>query len=280
MTRTSVYREVIVGSDGSDTATNAVRAAVALAAHLGATLSIATAWYREQPDAPSRAEAAEYPGGSPASHEAAWATETTSTAAALARAAGIEDVRQLQPVGGPADALVRLAEERPGSLIVVGTVGLGQRAERLLGNVPHQLTHHVSRDLFLAARHHDGAPSWGTVALATDGSPTAALACEHGFALAKAVGAEPVLLTVARDEDDGQARLEQAAQQFPGADTIERQVAVGTQVAEALVDAAGQHDLLVLGNKGMSGPSRLLGSVANRVTHAVPTDLLLVNTTR
>jgi hypothetical protein len=47
--------------------------------------------------------------------------------------------------------------------------------------------------------------------------------------------------------------------------------------AQALL--GGLH-LLVLGNKGMSGPSRLLGSVANRVTHHVPTDLLLVNTTR
>ena len=46
------------------------------------------------------------------------------------------------------------------------------------------------------------------------------------------------------------------------------------------MEAAREGELLVIGNKGMSGPSRLLGSVSNRVTHDLPTDLLLVNTTR
>ena len=48
----------------------------------------------------------------------------------------------------------------------------------------------------------------------------------------------------------------------------------GTVLAERSRDA----QLLVLGNRGMSGPSRLMGSVSNRVTHQLSTNLLLVRT--
>jgi nucleotide-binding universal stress UspA family protein len=61
---------------------------------------------------------------------------------------------------------------------------------------------------------------------------------------------------------------------------METRVHVHGDAVDGMRDAASDLDLLVLGNKGMSGPSRLLGSVANRITHRVPTDLLLVNTTR
>ncbi len=57
-------------------------------------------------------------------------------------------------------------------------------------------------------------------------------------------------------------------------------MAVGSDVTHTLIEAARGFDLVVIGNKGMSGPSRLLGSVSNRVTHEVPTDILLVNTSR
>jgi nucleotide-binding universal stress UspA family protein len=50
-----------------------------------------------------------------------------------------------------------------------------------------------------------------------------------------------------------------------------------------LVDAAraGDHDLLVVGNKGMTGLSRFfrLGSVPNKISHHLPCNLLIVKTT-
>ena len=279
MTAQPIYTEVIVGTDGSGTATGAVRAAVALAATLGVQLSIATAWYR--PDQPPPSEASKVPGGSVGGHEARWADETVSEAAGIARQAGVEDVHVLTPSGNAADALVRLADERPGALVVVGTRGLDRVGERLVGNIPHQLTHHCASDLLLVTdREHDARNAWQTVGLATDGSPTAALACEHGYALAGALDASPTLLTVARDEESGTKVLDRAAGQFEDTGNLDRRVFVGRDVSRTLVDAGDEFDLLVIGNKGMSGPSRLLGSVSNRVTHEVPTDLLLVNTTR
>jgi len=42
----------------------------------------------------------------------------------------------------------------------------------------------------------------------------------------------------------------------------------------------GGYDLLVVGNKGMTGASRFfLGSVPNKVSHHVPSALLIVRTT-
>lgn len=275
------YREIVVGTDGSRTAASAVRAAASLAAVGGVPLTIATAWYRDRDDAPVASEESRYPGGRASAHEAQWASNTTAEAAAIARKIGVEDIHQYTPQGGAADALVRLADERPGALVVVGTAGLAERAERIVGNVPHQLTHHAPCDLLLVGTSPDEGPrTWSSIALATDGSSTASLACEHGYQLARALDVEPVLLTVAKDQEHGDAILDRAAGQFTDGSTLTREVAIGSDVSRTLIEAGAGYDLLVVGNKGMSGPSRLLGSVSNRVTHEVPTDLLLVNTSR
>lgn len=276
--RDPIYSEVIVGSDGSGTAERAVHAAARMAQALGVPLTVATSWRRNPPDGPARSEEASYPGGGASGAEAMWAKSTVADSAGIARGIGCEDVRTATPEGSAAEALLSLAEERAGSLLVVGTIGLDHRAERLVGNVPHQLTHHSPRDLLLI-RSTDEPRGWDRIAIATDGSATASLAVEHGKAVAAALDVTPTLLTVARDEDDGRTLLDDVADDL-GISGADRQVAVAKHVSEALNEAAAAFDLLVLGNKGMSGPSRLLGSVANRVTHEAPTDLLLVNTTR
>ncbi|HEX9767305.1 MAG TPA: universal stress protein [Nitriliruptorales bacterium] len=276
------YREIIVGTDGSPTATCAVLAAIEVARACKSTLSVATAWYRHMPDEPVPSEKVKYPGGNPAAQEARWAGETANDAASIARSAGLADVRSLSPEGNAADALLRLAEERRDVLLVVGTLGLSDRTERLLGNIPHQITHHSIRDVLLVRTDgcEDGY-AWSSVALATDGSKTAAEAVRHGLALANALGATATLLTVAKDRAAGEEVLDRVAADLPDGHRLDRRIVeAGTDVAHAIADGAGEFDLLVLGNKGMSGPSRLLGSVANKVTHLVPTDLLLVNTTR
>ncbi|HZQ83258.1 MAG TPA: universal stress protein, partial [Acidimicrobiales bacterium] len=62
---------------------------------------------------------------------------------------------------------------------------------------------------------------------------------------------------------------------------IETKVLTGDP-ASVLVDETerGGYDLLVVGNKGMTGASRFfLGSVPNKVSHHAPTALLIVRTT-
>jgi nucleotide-binding universal stress UspA family protein len=277
-----IYRDVLVGTDASPTAATAVQAASHLAADLDVPLTIVTAWQRRLDDPPARSEEARYPGGNAASQESHWSADVTSDAAAVARTCGVRRVEQAHPIGHPADALLEVADRHPEGVLVVGTAGLSQATERLVGNVPHQLTHHSPIDLLLVTGGRSAAEgtSWRTVGLATDGSRTARTAVERGLSLARAGGATPVLLTVAECEADGQEQLARTMGELADRAGIEQRVHLASDVAAGISEAAGDLDLLVLGNKGMTGPSRLLGSVANRITHQVPTDLLLVNTTR
>jgi nucleotide-binding universal stress UspA family protein len=272
------YTHVLVGTDGSSTATRAVDVAASAAAATGAPLIAVTAWQRNGGDPPALSEESRFPGGSAAAMDAQWAIEVTSDAAGAARRHGVHDVRQVQAIGAPVEALLESANTYPDGLLVVGTAGLTQRGERLVGNVPHQLTHHAPVDLLLCTGAHTG--GWKRVALATDGSRTAARAVERGLALARALGAEITLLTVARSEEKGAAVLEEAAARSDELAELPRRTVVASDAVRGLSEAGRDYDLLVIGNKGMSGPSRLLGSVSNRITHEVPTDLLLVNTTR
>jgi nucleotide-binding universal stress UspA family protein len=274
------YRQVLLGTDGSKTAGQAAVAAARVAVALEVPLVVVTAWTRDLADPPPASEESRYPGGNAASQESHWAVDVTSDTAAQARALGVAEVRQVQPIGSPGHALVEVAERYPEALLVVGTAGLDDPGERLVGNVPHHLTHHSPIDLLLVGRGPDADRGWANVGLATDGSDTAVTAARRGLALATALDTDALLLTVARDEARGADALRRtaAALDGDGAD-LEARVATGSDVARTLVAAARDLDLLVLGNRGMVGAARLLGSVANRVTHEVPTDLLLVNTT-
>jgi nucleotide-binding universal stress UspA family protein len=64
--------------------------------------------------------------------------------------------------------------------------------------------------------------------------------------------------------------------------TIEFHSSTG-EPAEALLELAEklQADLIVVGNRGMSGMKRfLLGSVPNKISHHAPCSVLIVNTER
>jgi nucleotide-binding universal stress UspA family protein len=275
------YQDVLVGTDGSPTANVAVRTASRLAVSIEAPITIVTAWQRHLDDPPAMSEESRYPGGNAASQESHWSSDVTSDAAAIARTEGVTEVRQAHPIGHAAEALLDVADRHPDALLVVGTAGLTQAKERLVGNVPHQLTHHSPIDLLLVTDRVGGDETpWRRVGLATDGSRTAGIAVDRGLGLARALGVTPVLLTVARDHGQGEKMLERALERIGDRTGLETHIQVDHDPADGMCAAAMDLDLLVLGNKGMTGPSRLLGSVANKVTHKVPTDLLLVNTTR
>jgi nucleotide-binding universal stress UspA family protein len=268
---------IAVGSDGSRTANRAVAVASTVSLAFDVPLMVVTAWRRDAIDTRSAAEAA---GTDGYIGEAPWAQSIVADAAAVARRAGVQDVRTYTPVGAPGDALENIAHDRPGTLIVVGTIGLDSSAERLLGNIPHHLTHHADADLLLV-KSLDDTHDWRTIALATDGSESSIIACETGLALARALDATPVLLSAGRDEPAVVEILQTVADRIDdGQGPLELEAAVGDNVSDALADAAQGHGLLVLGNRRMRGAGRLLGSVPNDLTHRVPTDILLVNTTR
>ena len=117
------------------------------------------------------------------------------------------------------------------------------------------------------------------ILVGTDGSKTASIAVDRAVDVAKSTGARVTVFSVGRP--DRTAKVVEAESSRLSASGIE----VRTKTAEGdavsgLLDEAGQgYDLLVVGNKGMTGMSRFLGSVPNKVSHHVPCALLIVRTT-
>ena len=139
-----------------------------------------------------------------------------------------------------------------------------------------------------------------TVAVGTDGSPTASDAVRMAVDVARRYEAKLVLLSAfkdsagaARSGDDSSSEIDWASSGSARVreilarteDELRRQgIDCTTRAdegdpAEVLVRLAEESgaDLLVIGNKGMQ--RRVLGSVPNTVTHKAPCSVLVVKTT-
>ena len=137
-----MFTRIVVGTDGSETAAEAVRQAVDLAKLAGAQLSIVSAY------APiSRRQVEGEKEGAPADvqYEIGPREDVNLVldgAAAAARKDGVEV--QTHPVQGePAEAILNVAEETNADLIVVGNKGMTGAKRFLLGSVPNKVSHHA-----------------------------------------------------------------------------------------------------------------------------------------
>jgi nucleotide-binding universal stress UspA family protein len=137
-----VFRSIVVGTDGSDTATQAVRQAVDLASAVGAKLELVSA-YEPVPEQRLSEERRDAP------EDLQWAISpredvdaTLESAAAIARDLGVT-VEVFPRQGDPADAILDVAEEREADLIVVGNKGMTGAKRFLLGSVPNKVSHHA-----------------------------------------------------------------------------------------------------------------------------------------
>lgn len=138
-----MFRAIVVGTDGSDTAAEAVRRASDLAGLCGADLHVVTA-YRPPSQTPMAS----------AMPEAMAATALVTDDEVKA------DIRRLLenvvgPLEGsgvrvhthavaqrPADAILSVAEDVGADLVVVGNRGL-RGARRILGSVPNSVAHNA-----------------------------------------------------------------------------------------------------------------------------------------
>jgi nucleotide-binding universal stress UspA family protein len=119
------------------------------------------------------------------------------------------------------------------------------------------------------------------VLIATDGSVTASHAAEVGMDVAKASGAEALLLHVG-DPAGGKKVLSQAEKAHSKSGVAIKTQSVSGDPADMICEVAEREgvDLIVIGNKGMTGAKRfLLGSVPNQVSHHAPCNVLIVKTT-
>ena len=137
-----MFRSIVVGTDGSDTARKAVQQAIDLAKSVGAAVSVVSA-YEPVPQSRLREEARQAP------EDLQWLINpredvdaTLSSAADVIRDAGL-DVETFAREGDPADAILDVAEERDADLIVVGNKGMTGARRFLLGSVPNKVSHHA-----------------------------------------------------------------------------------------------------------------------------------------
>ena len=119
------------------------------------------------------------------------------------------------------------------------------------------------------------------ILVGTDGSTTAAKAVDRAVELAQVSGAALTILTAGIGEQAKQIVDREAARHADSGVRIDTRVD-DRDASTALVEVAddGDYDLLVVGNKGMTGTSRFfLGSVPNKVSHHIQRSLLIVRTT-
>jgi nucleotide-binding universal stress UspA family protein len=135
-----MYKNVVVGTDGSNTADKAVEAAAELARQWNAVLHIVTG-YRTGSGAGHAAGSPMGGGadGGAADHLQHEAADQVGSKAAATWAEGLI-TRNHAVSGHPADAILDTAQTVGADLIVVGSKGM-QGARRFLGSVPNSVAH-------------------------------------------------------------------------------------------------------------------------------------------
>jgi nucleotide-binding universal stress UspA family protein len=134
---------ILVGTDGSETATSALRHAIDLSRKLGARLQIVSA-YEPVSNQRLRDERVEVP------KDLEWMINPREDVLAMlgaaeeeGREAGLTQVETFARQGDAADAILDVAEEQRADLIVVGNRGMTGAKRFLLGSVPNKVSHHA-----------------------------------------------------------------------------------------------------------------------------------------
>ncbi len=119
------------------------------------------------------------------------------------------------------------------------------------------------------------------ILVGTDGSATATKAVDRAVEIAKVTGATLTVLHVGSGPR-GQQVLDGVSDRYAKSGVTVTPEMRGGDPAGVLADVAEKegYDLLVVGNKGMTGAARFfLGSVPNKVSHHARCSLMIVHTT-
>ncbi len=144
----SLFKRIVVGTDGSESAREAIRQAASLAQMSGASLDVVSAYE------PVASRSQKESGAAPAdvAHEFGPREDVNFAldgAAAIAADHGVEVGRHPMD-GDPADAILKVAEEVDADLIVVGNKGMTGARRFLLGSVPNKVSHHAPCSVYIA----------------------------------------------------------------------------------------------------------------------------------
>jgi nucleotide-binding universal stress UspA family protein len=143
---------IVVGTDGSDTAKEAVDEAVRIAKALEADVHVVSAF---EPLRGARVT------GAPEGAAKVWAPlpddqveAILSQTAAAVRLAGV-NVTTHAVREDPADALLSVADKVGATMIVVGSKGMHGARRLALGNVPNQVSHKARCNVLIVATGRD-----------------------------------------------------------------------------------------------------------------------------
>lgn len=137
-----MIKKIVVGTDGSETAAQAVMQAGEFAERLGAELVIVSA-FEPVPESRLQEERTEAPA------DVEWAINRREDVDAMLSQISAPllergvNVRHTGRQGNPADAILDVAEEEHADLIVVGNKGMAGARRFLLGSVPNKISHHA-----------------------------------------------------------------------------------------------------------------------------------------
>jgi nucleotide-binding universal stress UspA family protein len=143
-----MFDRIVVGTDGSETAGEAVRTAVGLAKLSKGKLEIVSA-YEPVPQSRLREE------GEGISGDVSYTVNpredvefVLDKAAGEAKKAKVDVVTHPRE-GDPADAILDVAEENDADLVIVGNKGMTGARRFLLGSVPNKISHHAPCDVWI-----------------------------------------------------------------------------------------------------------------------------------
>ena len=193
-------------------------------------------------------------------------------AATDAIASARSDVAGAAPTGkivrgraGP--ALISEAEREEDTLLVVGSHGLGRLAGFFLGSTATNVIHNAPCSVLIARRRSERDEFPSKIVVGVDGSPQSAAAYALAHELSERFDAElwPVVAHGGKAVDP--ALIDSIVDG--------RREAFSDEPVDALVAAAADADLLIVGSRGLHG-LKALGSVSERVAHQAHSSVLVV----
>jgi nucleotide-binding universal stress UspA family protein len=121
---------------------------------------------------------------------------------------------------------------------------------------------------------HGRAPVYQRILVGAGGSPSGLRAAEVAAWLAERVGASLTAALVGSGAAERSVE-EVLGTRWPQIDVVRLSGSPAVELCK--LAESGRYDLVVVGNRGMSGPRRFLGSVPDRVSHRAATNVLIVH---
>jgi len=253
----TVFSRVLVGADGSEGSREAARQGAAL---VEGELTLLAAY-----DVTAGLSGAT-PMGVPAYYDEDLQRDRAKEALGRVR----EDVAAAAPTGkivrgGVWDALIREAEHERDTLIAVGSHGVGRMTGIVMGSVATNVIHKAPCSVLVARKRSDAFPR--KIVVGVDGSPESAAAYAVAKQLAERFETELVAVVAHGGEPVNRNLVDPLVGHY--------REDLPDEPVPALVAAAADADLLVVGSRGLHG-LKALGSVSEQVAHRARSSVLIV----